>query len=74
CHNGTAPIPVWSGSTSGRVRLNRSGNRQLNAALHRIAITQLRLPDSDGARYYRRRLTEGKTPKEALRCLKRQLS
>jgi transposase len=74
CHNGTAPIPVWSGNTNGRVRLNRSGNRQLNAALHRIAITQLRLTHSDGARYYRRRLTDGKTPKEALRCLKRHLS
>ncbi|MDH6199346.1 transposase, partial [Mycobacterium frederiksbergense] len=73
-HSGTAPIPVWSGNTAGRVRLNRSGNRQLNAALHRIAITQLRIPDSAGQRYYRRRLTQGKTTKEALRCLKRHLA
>ena len=38
-----APVPVWSGNTAGRVRLTRSGNRQLNAALHRIAITQIRI-------------------------------
>jgi len=36
-HSGVAPIPVWSGNTAGRVRMTRSGNRQLNAALHRIA-------------------------------------
>lgn len=72
-HNGTAPIPVWSGNTAGRVRLNRSGNRQLNAALHRIAITQLRIPDSAGQQYYRARLAN-KSTKEALRCLKRHLS
>src|SRR5690606_7989741 len=42
-HAGIAPIPVWSGNTKGRVRLTRSGNRQLNAAIHRIALTQVRL-------------------------------
>ena len=42
-HNGTAPLPVWS-SNRARHRLSRSGNRQLNAALHRIALTQARLP------------------------------
>ena len=73
-HTGTAPIPVWSGNTNGRVRLNRSGNRQLNAALHRIAITQLRIPGSAGQRYYRKRLADGKATKEALRCLKRHLT
>ena len=73
-HTGTAPIPVWSGNTAGRVRLNRSGNRQLNAALHRIAITQLRIPGSAGQIYYRKRLAEGKATKEALRCLKRHLA
>jgi transposase len=72
-HNGTAPIPVWSGNTAGRVRLNRSGNRQLNAALHRIAITQLRIPGSAGQQYYRQRLAD-KATKGALRCLKRHLS
>ena len=65
---------MWSGNTAGRVRLNRSGNRQLNAALHRIAITQLRIPDSPGQRYYRRRRAEGDSTKEAIRCLKRRLS
>jgi transposase len=38
-HAGIAPIPVWSGSTKGRVRLTRSGNRQINAAVHRVALT-----------------------------------
>ena len=47
-HNGSAPVPVWSGN-SGRHRLSRTGNRQLNLALHRIAITQLRL-DGPGPR------------------------
>src|SRR6266540_4316332 len=42
-HNGTAPVPVWSGNVV-RHRLNRGGNRQLNVALHRIAITQLQRP------------------------------
>ena len=73
-HTGAAPIPVWSGNTAGQVRLNRSGNRQLNAALHRIAITQLGITDSDGQRYYRRRLANGKGTKAALRCLKRRLN
>lgn len=73
-HSGVAPIPVWSGNTAGRVRLTRSGNRQLNAALHRIAITQIRLTDSPGHAYYRKRLAEGNSTKEALRCLKRRLS
>lgn len=73
-HSGVAPVPVWSGNTAGRVRLTRSGNRQLNAALHRIAITQIRLTDSAGHAYYRKRLTGGDSKTEALRCLKRQLS
>jgi transposase len=73
-HTGTAPIPVWSGNTAGRVRLYRSGNRQLNAALHRIAITQLRIPGSAGQVYYRGCLARGKGTKEALRCLKRHLN
>src|SRR5271168_210980 len=46
-HCGVAPIPIWSGNAGGRVRMNRSGNRQLNAALHRIAVTPIRL---DGPR------------------------
>jgi transposase len=73
-HAGAAPVPVWSGNTAGRVRLTRSGNRQLNAALHRIAITQIRLTDSPGHAYYHKRLASGNSTKEALRCLKRQLA
>jgi transposase len=72
-HSGVAPIPVWSGNTAGRVRMTRSGNRQLNAALHRIAVTQIRL-DGDGRRYYRKRLLAGDSSTEALRCLKRRLA
>ena len=71
-HNGTAPLPAWSGNTN-RHRLSRTGNRQLNAAIHRIAITQLaHHPD---ARTYRdRRVANGDTPTEAIRALKRRLS
>ncbi len=72
-HAGVAPIPVWSGNTAGRVRMTRSGNRQLNAALHRIAVTQIRL-DGLGQAYYRHRLAAGHSTTEALRCLKRRLS
>ncbi len=42
-HAGIAPMPVWSGVTKGRGRLARSGNRQLNVAIHRIAVTQIRM-------------------------------
>jgi transposase len=70
---GVAPIPVWSGNTAGRVRLNRGGNRQLNAALHRIAITQVRLGGLGGA-YYNKRRAAGDTSTEAYRALKRRLA
>jgi len=68
---GIAPIPAQSGQST-RVRLDRGGNRQLNAAVHRIAVTQMRChqPAKD---YINRRLAEGKTKREALRCLKRHL-
>ncbi|WP_299274833.1 transposase, partial [uncultured Georgenia sp.] len=72
-HAGVAPIPVWSGRTHGRVRMSKSGNRQLNAALHRIAITQVRLGGM-GRAYYDKRLAAGDTRTEALRCLKRRLA
>ena len=72
CTNGTAPIPVWSGN-SDRHRLNRGGNRQLNAAMHRIAVTQLQRPGP--ARDYLERLTaRGKTKTEAIRVLRRRIS
>ena len=72
-HAGVAPVPVWS-ANPGRHRLTRSGNRQLNAALHRIAHTQARLPESLGHAYYQRKRDEGKTQREAMRCLKRRLA
>lgn len=72
-HAGVAPIPVWSGNTTGRVRHTRSGNRQLNAALHRIAVTQIRL-EGLGREYYRKRIADGDSTPEALRALKRRLS
>jgi transposase len=72
-HAGIAPIPVWSGNTAGRVRLTRSGNRQLNAAIHRIAVTQIRL-DGLGKSYYDKKKAEGMSNPEALRCLKRRLA
>jgi transposase len=71
-HNGTAPLPVWSGNRE-RHRLSRTGNRQLNAAIHRIAITQIRCHD-DAKTYIARRLTNGNTKTEPLRALKRRLS
>lgn len=72
-HAGIAPIPVWSGNTAGRVRLTRSGNRQLNAAIHRIAVTQIRM-DGLGKTYYEKKKAEGMSTPEALRCLKRRLA
>lgn len=72
-NSGVAPLPVWSGNTRGRVRMSRTGNRQLNAALHRIAVTQIRL-DGAGRTYYRKRLDHGDSTVEALRCLKRRLA
>lgn len=71
-HNGTAPLPVWS-SNRVRHRLSRTGNRQLNAAIHRIAITQMRIHEPAKA-YLERRVSNGNTKTEALRALKRKLS
>jgi transposase len=70
---GAAPIPCGSGQTSGRHRLHRGGNRQLNAALYRIAIIQQR-HHPDAKRYLARKIGEGKTPREARRALKRHLA
>jgi transposase len=72
-YNGTAPIDASSGDQV-RHRLSRAGNRRINHALHMMAVTQIRQPDSPGRGYYERKRLEGKTPKEALRCLKRRLS
>jgi transposase len=68
---GVAPIPASSGNRT-RLRLDRGGNRQLNCALHRIAVTQSRVhaPAQD---FLARKRAEGKSNREALRCLKRHL-
>jgi transposase len=71
-YNGTAPIEVSSGDLK-RHRLSRLGDRQLNRALYVAALCQIR-HDTAGRAYYRRKLGEHKTPAEALRSLKRQLS
>jgi transposase len=69
---GLAPIPVSSGKTN-RHRLDRGGNRQINAAVHRIAITRARChPETQD--YIARKKTEGKTQRDAIRCLKRHLA
>ena len=69
---GVAPIPVSSGRRH-RHRLHRGGDRQLNKALHIIAITRARL-DPETRTYLERKHDEGKTTAEALRCLKRHLA
>jgi len=67
--SGTAPIPASSGLTN-RHRLNRSGDRQLNRALHTIVLARTRI-DPDTRAYIARRSSDGKTTREAKRCLKR---
>jgi transposase len=71
--NGTAPAEVSSGNRK-IYRLSLRGNRRMNHAIHMAAITQLRYSHSDGRAYYEKKLAEGKTHKEALRCLKRRIS
>jgi transposase len=70
---GAAPVPCGSGKTAGRHRLHRGGNRQLNAALYRIAIVQQRHHPAAKA-FLARKIAEGKTPREARRALKRHLA
>jgi len=70
--SGTAPVPVSSGRTS-RHRLNRLGDRQLNRALHQIAVTKMRCHPPTLA-YVERRRAEGKTDREIRRCIKRYLA
>jgi transposase len=71
-HAGVAPLDASSGKHQ-RHRLDRGGNRQLNCALHRIAVTQGRVHGPAKA-YLERKQSEGKSRREALRCLKRQLA
>jgi transposase len=72
-YNGTAPVEYSSG---GRVvhRVSQRGNRMLNHAMHMAAITQIRQPTTQGRTYFERRVVEGKTKREAIRALKRQIS
>jgi transposase len=72
-YNGTAPAGVSSGN---RVvyRLSLRGNRRMNHAVHMAAVTQIRYRHSKGRAYYEKKMAEGKTSKEALRALKRQVS
>jgi transposase len=72
-YNGTAPIEVASGGRK-IYRLSRRGNRRLNHVIHMAAVTQIRYRHSPGRAYYDKKRAEGKTGKEALRCLKRQIS
>ncbi|MFD1275966.1 transposase [Streptomyces kaempferi] len=72
-YTGTAPVEIASADKS-RHRLSRSGDRQLNSVLHTIAVVQIRMPNSPGHAYYQRKVSEGKTSKEAKRCLKRRLA
>ena len=72
-YDGTAPIEVSSGGRK-VCRLSRRGNRRLNHAIHMAAVTQIRYRHTKGRAYYVKKLAEGKTSKEALRALKRQVS
>ena len=70
---GVAPIPATSGQVTNRHRLNRYGDRQLNRALHVIALSRLRYDDRTRA-YADRRTREGRTRREIIRCLKRYIA
>lgn len=70
---GPAPIEVASGKRT-RHRLSRRGDRQLNSPIHLVAVTQVRMPNSRGRHYFDKKIAEGKTRKEAMRCLKRRLA
>jgi transposase len=71
-YSGTAPLEASSGEAV-RHRLSLAGNRHLNYALHMVAVCQAR-SDARGGAYYRKKIAEGKSRKEALRCLKRRIS
>ena len=70
---GVAPVEVASAERA-RHRLPRGGDRQLNLALHIVALTQVRMRRSTGRAYYDRKIAAGKTHNEAMRCLKRRLA
>ena len=70
---GVTPIPAGSGKTSGRVRLNRGGDRQANAALYRIVLTRMS-SDDETRNYVQRRRAQGLNTGEIMRCLKRYVA
>lgn len=70
---GVAPIEVSSGERITH-RLSRSGDRQLNSALHLVAVTQVRMRSSAGRQFFDRKIAEGKTRNEAMRCLRRRIA
>jgi transposase len=70
---GVAPIEVSSGERVTH-RLSRSGDRQLNSALHLVAVTQVRMRSSAGRQSFDRKVAEGTTRNEAMRCLKRRIA
>ena len=72
-YSGTAPVEIASADKA-RHRLSRTGDRQLNSVLHTIAMIRIRMPDTPGCAYYECKIAEGKTAKEAKRCLKRRLT
>lgn len=72
-YSGVAPIEVASGERT-RHRLSRRGDRQLNSAIHLIAVTQVRMRNSPGRCYFDNKIAEGKSRNEAMRCLKRRLA
>ena len=72
-YNGTAPVPVWSADEP-RYRLSRSGNRQLNTALHRIALCQIHLGGRGTIYYETRRTRYHDTARKAIRALCRRIS
>ncbi|WP_230990409.1 transposase [Rhodococcus oxybenzonivorans] len=72
-YTGTAPVEVASADKQ-RHRLSRTGDRTLNSAIHIVAVTQARTSSSPGYEYYRREIDDRKTPREAMRCLKRQVA
>jgi transposase len=72
-YSGTAPLETSSGDVVRHRLSSLAGNRKLNYALHMVATCQARSDDQGGA-YYRKKIAEGKSRKEALRCLKRRIS
>jgi transposase len=70
---GVTPIPAGSGKTSGKVRLNRGGDRNANAALYRIVVTRM-ASDDQTRNYVRRRRAEGLNTAEIMQCLKRYVA